>query len=518
MSKDNIKENAELEAGTSKAERKPQSTASRKAFSAVFIVIFILLFVGINLLSIFLVDRFPGLSLDLTSDGAYTIQDTTREYLDYVEDDIAVKVLISEEEVLGMDTNFGYQVNQLLHDFDGYKNISLEYMDVELTSVTTLQSLYPGIDWQGLSAMLLIENETNGKYEAVLTTDVYSFSMDPYTGDEYISAQNLEKCVLSAIQRTTSEKIVKIAMSVGNGEFVAENSQYYSSFMGFAKTLGYNAYDVENVNLLTAAPPEDADILMMIAPAYDLTDNAVKAVSEWLQNGGEMGKTLFYVPFYSGQETPNIDLLLEQWGLSVIDGYITEGDETKMIEGSSAFLVDYANDTFTEGLKDTSISVVMGADCMPVEITDTDMASSLLVSSDKSRVTLIPSTYDETTTIDDYETMPSREGGFNAAAISTKNGDADTSSSVVVWGSAAGIMDSTLKMPNYNNQSYLVNLLNTLCDNQLEGIIIDGVVMNGSIMTVTDAHKAIFRILFVIVVPIALTVVGIVVFVRRRNR
>ncbi len=503
-------------ANTPGVSGKKTSVVGRKIMYTVFILLFVLVLAALNVLSVFLVDKFPSLQLDFTSDNAYTLQNTTKEYLEYLDTSVTIKVLGSEAAVQSYDTTYGYQVNQLLHDMDAYKNVTLEYMDIEMESVSALSKKYPDIDWQNMKEMLLVENDKTGKYEGIAATDIFVLSMDYSTYEYYVSGQSVEKAVLSAIQRVTSEDIVKVAISVGNGEFLSEEHTYYSNYTNFESMLGYNAYDVVRVNLLTESIPEDAKVLVILGPTYDITDDESEKITAWLENGGNMGKTLFYAPYYiPGNETPNLDLLLEQWGMSVTKGWIVEGDATRIVENGNAFLAKYSNETFTSTLKDTSVSVVMGYDCLPVEITDTAMAKPMLTTSEQATVMLLNSTESESA---EPQYLEARADGYNAAAISTKTASSGETSNVVVWGSAMSLSDSPMKMDVYNNQSYFINMMNTLSENEVEGVVVDGVKLEGKLMTVTDAHKMIFRILFVIIIPIALIVTGIVVWVRRRNR
>lgn len=512
MAKNNMTETA----NTPEVSKKKIGVRGRKVMYAVFILLFVLVLAAINVLSVFLVDKFPSLELDFTSDSAYTLQNTTKEYLEYLDSSVTIKVLGSEAAVESYDSTYGYQVNQLLHDMDAYKNVTLEYMDIEMESVTALSEKYPDIDWQNMKEMLLVESDTTGKYEGVEPTEVFVLSMDYTTYEYYVSGQSVEKAVLSAIQRVTSEEIVKVAISTGNGEFLSEDHMYYSNYANFESMLGYNAYDVTRFNLLTESIPEDAEVLVMLGPTYDLTNDEVEKISKWLDNGGNMGRTLFYAPYYiPGNETPNIDLLLEQWGMSVAKGWIVEGDATRIVENGNAFLAKYSNEAFTSTLKDTSVSVVMGYDCLPVEISDTNMAKPMLTTSDKAKVMLLD-TLEEDNSEPQY--LDARAEGYNAAAISTKTASNGETSNIVVWGSAMSLSDSPMQMDVYNNQSYFINMMNTLSENEVEGVVVDGVKLEGKLMTVTDAHKMVFRILFVIIVPIALVVTGIVVWVRRRNR
>ncbi len=489
------------------------STRARKIMNIVFIIIVLAVVVGVNILTSFIVKRNPASQVDFTSDGAYSLQAGTVEYLNYLEDEIVIKVLCSEEALINYDSSYGYQANQLIRKFSTYDNITLEYIeDLQMTSITQWAEKYPEIDWKALDEILLIESKTSGKYAGVKGTDLFTITYDTTTGENVVIGQNVEAEVLSAIQRITSEKIVKVGISVGNGEFLSTESQYYSQFMSFRNTLTHNAYDVEDINLATTAPSEDMEVLIMFAPVYDLSAESAENITKWLQNQGDYGRTLVYVPFYLAEDTPNIDLLVESWGMEVIDGMVEEKDEGKTLSSGGAFITSFADERFTETLGDTSKPVVFGTDCMPVEIKDESKASSALTTSSKAVANLINK---EGLT---GETQSAGENGLTVVAVSTATATSGDTSNVVVWGSIAALQDNVMKMPNYNNESYFVNMLNTLCDNEVQGIVVEGASFSGSVMTVTDGARTAFRIIFVIILPLALIGFGIFVFAKRRNR
>lgn len=509
-----------------KASPKRMNNRQRKLFNAVFIVIFLFIFAGVNVLAIFLVNKFPSLEVDLTSKGSYTLQASSLEYFNYLEDEITIKVLMSEEQLLSFaddngSTTYAYQVNQLLREMSQYDNVTLEYMELTATSGSALSSRYPNVDWTSTDNLIIVETAAGDKYKVLTASDVFSYNAEyAYSyGMSVMDGQYLEQEVLAAIQRVTSDKVVRVALSVGNGEVVTESSKEYNYYTYLPVILDDNAYDVETVNLMTQEPSADTDIIMMVAPSYDLTDSAVDALSKWIQNDGNYGKTFFYVPYEYADETPNIDLFLEQWGMSVMDGYINENDETMTVASANPkelnSFMNYVEGEYTENLLDMGKLVLMQY-CSPVEILDDTMATPLLQSSDKASIRVSALSEDAT----EVEYIDSTGEPLTAAAISTKTNDNEQSSSVVLWGSAYALDSYNIYTYSgyYNNATYLINMLNTLSHNETETIVIEGVPIDSDYMVVTSAQQVVVFVLFVILVPIAVIVLGIVRWAKRRNR
>ncbi len=493
-----------------KNSQKAMTSGQRKVFNSIFIVVFLLIFVGLNVLTVFLVNKFPQLEMDLTSQGAYSLQKTTEDYLNHMEEEITVMVLSTEEGFINFDTasNYSYQANQLLREMSTYDKVNVEYTDMSVTSQKTLQNKYPDVNWEDSSNMLLVKSEDTGKYHSVPYDEVFAMSMDYSTYEYYISGQTVENAVLSAVQRITSDKIVTVGFSVGNGEVLNANSNEYSYYSHMRGMFEDNAYNVEEINLLTQTPDE-MDIILMIAPETDITVDTADALSQWLENDGNYGRTFFYAPGVKDAQTPNLDLFLEQWGIKVGEGFISETDLSMVYGSSISNMVNYAGETYTAGLPDTSLSVLMPY-CKPIEVTDTENVEALLVSSEKAEIMI---TSEEST----EPVMETPGVAQNAAVIATKSGTAETGSYVVTWGSYIALDAQLYTNTNFNNTAYFLNLMGTLSENELDGVVIESATF-GEVMTVSEANIAAFRTVFVIIIPIALVVVGIVVWVRRRNR
>lgn len=518
MNKDNIRSTEAVNKDSVKASEKRMTTKQRKLFNSIFIVIFLLVFAGVNVLANFLVDRFPGLEADFTTGNLYSLQKTTKEYLDYMETQVTVKVLMEEEEFVSIDSTYGYQANQLVREMSRYDNVTLEYVNVAATSMKAMSEKYPDINWSSSENLIIVEDNNTGKYECLGIYDVFASSYDT-NYDIYITGQYLEQSILSAVQNITADKIVKIALSTGNGEFFNANSTLSSYASRLPVILEDNAYELEEVNLLAQKPSEDTDIIIMMAPSVDLTSEAVDNISQWLANDGNNGRTLVYIPFDHGDETPNIDLMLEQWGMKVKTGYISENDLSMGLamtgENSNVTsMMNYANSTYTEGLTDKSLSVVMPY-CMPIEILDENMAEPLLQSSDTADV-IIPSADDPSGVKYEY----SDGTPLNAAVISTKTNDNDESSHIIVWGSYDGLSNNwtySSYSKNINNTAYFINLLNILTDNDAK-ILVESVDAGANTIVVSSGQQAAVFVIFVAIIPVGLFVVGIVVWNKRRHR
>lgn len=494
------------------------STRSRKLLNAAFIIIFILVFAGVNVLTMALVNRFPGLEKDWTEKGTYTLNSTTKEYMKYLEKDVNIKVLMDEQQILSISSSYGYQVNRLLKEMSLYDKVNVEYLDIVSTSVKAMSAKYPDIDWTNADNLLIVEDPESGRYKGIGVYDVFAQGYDS-NYEPVVVGQYLEQTVLTELQGVLATETFKVALSTGNGEFFNANSAYLTGYTYLPYFLEDNAYELDEINLLTQTPSDDIDVIFMLAPSVDLTSEAADKLTDWLENNGDYGKTLFYVPFDHAGNLPNIELLLEQWGLKVKEGYISEKDMTKAVSlGSNrpdlTPLMSYYDDTFTENLQNSYLSVIMPY-CMPIEILDSEIAVPMLVSSETADI-LLPSSADESGEI----TIPSTGEALVGAAASAKVNDDGERSHIVVWGAYDGLKNDwtySNYSSNVNNITYFINLLNTLTDNDAK-ILVESVDVAGDSLLVTSSQKVTVGIIFIFVIPVAVMVTGIIIWNRRRHR
>lgn len=501
--------------------KKRLTLKQRKLLNAAIIVVAILIIVGLNILSSVLVSRFPKLEADVTPTSAYSLNATTKEYLNYMESEVKVTVLTTEENFTSRADDSGsnsyyYQVDKLLREMSVYENFNLEFKDISAASASKLSAQYPDVDWTSTENLILVE--CTDKYKMLTVSDVFSFSEEYayYYGMNVIESQSIEQCMLTTIQKITATDILKVAVSTGNGEFLNQQSQFYAGYAGLKELLDDNAYEVVELNLLTEEISEDIDALLMVAPAVDITDEQSEKINNWLLNGGDYGKTFVYAPFDFNESTENMDLLLEQWGMNVKKGYIYENDLTMALSGGSTpqltSIVNYADETFTEDLKTTTLPIIMPYS-MAIEITDEKTATPLLTSSDTADLLLLNKSSEEPV----YE--KSTGEALNYAAVAKKgNDDLSKVSNFIVWGSYEALSSNAINATNFNNAPYFVNIFNKTLGNESEAIVVDSVGLGFESLTVSSAQQVAVFVIFVVLIPLAVFAVGIVVWIRRKNR
>ena len=478
--------------------------AKRGTISIVLTVLFIAIVVGLNIVATMLTNRFPVLSADLTQNDIYELTTPSVEFMKQLEKDVDVYVLM-EEKQLESQGEYNVQVNKLLHAFEREStHFNLEY--VNLTKNPTFTSKYPDVNWSGASYLMLVCHGDD--YIAVSSEDVFTYNEEylSYYGEYVAEGQNLEQALLTAILNVTTEEKVGVTVLTGHGELEATP---------LVSLLSNNAYSVETVNLLNGEIKDDSQFVIIYAPTTDIDKDTYDTLVNWLYNEGNYGHTVIYIPNDMVQsETPNIDTLLEEWGMAINKSLVYETDTQYMTNSMQPNLIsifNYDDTEFSSGIKDTSIPVVMMY-TMPIELINPNVTSLLSTSTSAVQMPL-----DADENWDYNEEEPQKLIG---AAISTSGNEDNTkSSNVIVFGSYEAFSETALSATNFNNSAYIINLFNTIADRDNATITVEGKTLDSAELGITSTFTTtLLAIIFRYLIPVAVVILGVVMWLRRRHK
>lgn len=481
--------------------RKAKHGTVAMAITALVIVMVIVLNIIIGLL----VNRFPDLELDLTSNNSFALQDDTIDYVSHLNNDVTVYILMEKDKFESQGTYF-VQAQKMLNKMASKSDGKMKIKYVDLTSNPSFTSNYPNVDWQSSSANNIVLVESGKQYKVLTLTDCFEYDEQTYNyyGTYSFTGTKIEQAVVTAILNVTTDDKVVVDMIKGN------NEQDYSSLKSLLEN---NAYQVNEVSLATGDFDKDAKVAIMYAPSVDLDEKIVEKLSTWLSNDGKYGRSLIYVPTADMGEMPNLDDFLKEWGMSIDRGYVFETDETALVNANSpyAFTVSYG-DYYKDNLKNSKIPVVV-SESHAVNITDENTAHALLKTTNKAGV--LPIDADKSWDYKDAITG----NGENVAAEGVMTNEDKKSSRVVVFGSYVMFSDTIMQYNSFNNSAYFMNVINTIADKEDVGITIESKSIDNTELGITDvATQNTMLIVFVIVIPIAILVAGFVFWLRRRNR
>lgn len=489
--------------------------AKRGAVATAIVVVFICIIFLLNMITGILVDKFPSLQLDLTSNHTYELQQDTVEYLRQVDKDITIYALAKEDSFKsGLSASSGSQ-----YVVQGYKllkkmaagndKISLKFL--ELSSNPTFTNKYSNINWSSDSQYLILIDAGDDNYTTLTLDECFTYSQEnlSYYGTLEFTASTIEQAVVTGILDVTTEDKVCIDFITGSGE----TEDGYSAMKNLLKQ---NAYDVKDISLTTENLRDKAEIAVLYGPTVDLSEDAANKLQKWIDNDGEYGKTLIYIPVDTQVDTPNIDAIISEYGMKVSEGIAYCLSSSYYINSPYTFLTEYDSDIYTASLKNSDIPTIVG-NSRAVEITNQDNAVAMLKVDSSVGVLPFDVNSDEITSEKDLEKY--MKDSINLACVGTKTNEEEAKSNVAVFGSYYMFASTFLNTTSFNNANYIVNFCNTVTDRGDMGITIATAEANvPEIGTITDSTVNAMYAIFTVGIPVIVLLIGLLVFIRRRNR
>ncbi len=254
-------------------------------------------------------------NIDVSSSKIYEITDTSRDFLKDLDTEVKFTVLAVKEEADERIRTFLSKYASLS------KNISVEWIDPVLHP-SALQ------DYDASENSIVVSCEKTGRNTTV-TFDkivVVDYSSYYYTGSISENEFDGEGQLTSAVNYVTSEDEKQIYRTAGHGESMLPAN--------ITELMDKNNYTVSEWNLLMNPDiPEDCDLLLMNAPANDLTEDERDAVLNYLAGGGKM---MLLLGDTNSKDLPNLSAVMKEYGMEAADGYIA--DPQRCYQGNAFYI------------------------------------------------------------------------------------------------------------------------------------------------------------------------------------
>lgn len=466
-------------------------------------VIFIAALVVINIIAGLLVERFPVLKLDLTRDKLFAVTEETKTYLQGLEEPVAITVLSTEQEFKEGFGEYGIQAMEVLSMYEMYgPSVSIKYMD--LNKNPGLVTQYPDLTLS--TGSIIVES---GEQQRLLSyTDLYNIESDYYTQSSSITASKAEQALTSAIMYVTDRDPVTVTVLAGNQESVPQ---------GLTELLEKNGYLVQSINFLTEDIDPETKLVISASPLADYSEAQTKKLDAYLDNNGQFGKHLLYFGSYDQTNIPNIDAFLKDWGLAVDPLMLVETDQSRYSGQPLLPLLNIASEDYAAEMTNKS-GYILGFQSLAVRTlfeTNTNRETAALLSTAGSAV-LYPYTGEDAET---WTTDMGEKGIYNSMALSKKTryeGTTPITSTVTASGCPQMFSSSLLQEASLSNGDYFLSYLKTLTGKKT-GVSIVSKTIGGDSMTLTGAQLSVLGWIFVGLIPLAVVVAGIVVWIKRRH-
>jgi hypothetical protein len=469
--------------------------------SVIMTVTVILFVILVNSVLTVLFKKYP-LNIDLTENRVFEISDDTREFLTALEDEVVIYVMNTEDRFIASSpAEYFIQANEVIRKYAQYSSrIRITYLD--LLRNPDFNSRYPDASLQ-VNDILITAGE---RYRVLTSSDLFNIRSSYYGA--YVASSKAEQAMTSALLNITRGGATQVSLISGHGE---------QDIGAFAGLLSMNAYETAELNLLTGDIPPETSVVILAAPARDLSEDELRKLDAFLEGGDD--RVLFYLASLSQPALPNLGAFLAEWGIEVRQGVAFESDANRLIANSPYMaLADYAEETYSKNMAQKDILPVI-PQSRPLgalfEGARYKTVSALLRLSPGSGIR--PPDAPDSWTPNPLQMMGnvpvlllSSETRNNASGALVRN-------HVLVCGSIFAVDESILGNPNIANAGYFLDVLGNLAGRE-DRIYVQDKTLGFTELGANFFQIAVMSVVFTILLPLLVLGAGIFVWLRRRHK
>lgn len=427
------------------------------------------------------------MQLDLTQDRVYEFSDQTKEVMKALDSDVEVLALYPKED----DGEFVEAVREYLAKYQQLSDhFKVEYID----PYTDPSAIRPYGDNVSLGSVIVKKGD---KFRVIPLHQIYQQSQS--TGTVFI---DMERQVTSAVRDVVGgEGVTKAYMTQGHNEYSGGELKAALESEGF---------EIETINLATTPVPEDATVLISMAPSVDFTAEERDALDEYLMRGGKAA-------FVFSARNPKMERLnsyLQEWGITIRSDYAMEGDSSKAFRGGngvSAPAPALGEHSITEKIIESGIAFIAPGSCsfgLQENNVQHTFVTSLLQTSQNSWGIMDLSRGTTEKAEGDID------GPLDLAAIAEKSDG--NQGMIFVMGSLQAVeTNGLLNNASYCNGDLMMNAFSYLADKG-DVLEIRAKVISPEKLTMTETQVKGWSTVLQYFIPGLILLIGLVVWLRRR--
>lgn len=508
-----------------KKEKKPLNTKKLKygTLATIFTLIVTAIIVAVNLITQNVTEKYD-LTLDLTNNDIFTISQDTIDYLGNVDQKVQI-IVLADKSAFENTAIYYKQASEVIQKYALYSdNVTVEFIDMNKNPnyVSKFKELYKGDLSEGDIVVYreATSEDDSDRLKVLTLSTLFNTTQDSYDNTT-ITESKAEQELTSAVMYVTDanpKKAVLVSTDMP--------SSVYASAQSLLQMLNSNGYDLEEVDLLTAdLDVESTDLLLILSPLNDFNDDVIDKISDFLYNDGSLGKNVLYMANYDQNTTNNIDAFLEEWGFAIGDSYIAESDtsasQTVTVYGLQSAIKSsigvITNDDYSSLVSDPTLPIAVPVS-RPIDVlweTNGDRETSVILTTSNTSA-LIPLDADSNFDISTAETGEQNVMAIGSKYIFDDNNDKITSN-VMVMGSAFMSDIYITQDTSYNNGEFILNSINNMTGKS-SGITIVPKSLSISTISISEAQVQTIRAVVMFGIPIVIVAIGVVVYIRRRNK
>ena len=507
--------------------QKPKKRLSQKwrlgTVAAVTTAIVVAVILLLNLVMDTLEKRYP-LTLDLTSDGTYTLSQDSIDLAKGVQNEVEIVVFLDENIFISGNTGsdvLDTVLTQFYNTLQQYQAVSggkVTYRFVDLDSSPTLAATYQDYNIKSGSILFLCGD----RYQVISYQDLYSYDANYYEASMSYSSE-VERVVAAKINLVSAAVTKKVTLLTGHGE----NAEVLADI---EKVLNNNGCEVEQVDITASAQPsEESSVLVIPGATSDYSADEIAQLRKWIDNDGKREVDLMVLVSYQSR-LPNLyEMLNDEYGVEVLDEIVCETDAANVYAQNPYYAYgDIASTDFTADL--TEVRVLMpytrAMKVHTTESTDESMyAKKLVTFGETAKVQPLSATLGEegaptgVESLEKADEYPVVGAAYVTDRLYDNNDKTYYTTDVMVFGTELFVYSSVIeKVASAYNEDVFLNTFRGLTG--LESVISvssrslsqDTLDFGGSLVP-----KVLGIYVFTIGIPLVLIVLAIVVFVKRRR-
>ena len=422
---------------------------------------------------------------DISAAKLYSVTSSTKAVLSGLTDDVTIYWIVQAgqedsviENLLGKYESLSDHITVEVKNPDVYPTFAAQYTDETVANNS-----------------LVVECGDRSRYIAY--DDIYQQEVDYSTYSASYSFDG-EGQISSAIDYVTREELPQVYRLTGHGE--ADLSEVFSG------QLTRDNIEVTDFSLLTEnGVPEDADCVLIYAPESDISEEEVTLLADYVSGGGKL--LVLTGPTQDGI-LPNLYSLLENYGVTAVDGIVVESDSQYYTFGYPYILMpNMADSDVTDSLLTEGYNAVM------------PISQGLTVSDSVSNVTTLLTTSD---------TAFSKAAGYAMTTVDKEDGDTDgpfnlaveitDGSGEMIWFTSSLLVeDAYNSMSSGGNLDLVMNALSALIGEQ-ESLSIRSKSLSYNYLTISESEASTIKTVMIGVIPLAFAAAGVCAVVKRRSK
>ena len=470
--------------------KKNQLALKGGSYSLIITAVLLATLIAINILASCLPATLTN--FDISASKLYSITSNTKAVINNLKQDVTIYWIVQADQE---DT----VIENLLSKYDSLSS-RIDVVKKNPDVFPTFAQQYTEEEVQN-NSLVVVSGE---RFRYVSLEEIYEFEYEfDYYSYSYvatgISGFDGEGAITSAIDYVVSDDLPKVYVLEGHGEGELPTT--------FSDTIEKENIEGDTLSLLTVdAIPEDADAVMIYAPQSDISEPEKDMLAEYADNGG---KLLVIAGPVEDAELTNLNSLLADYGVSVNEGIVIEGNTGYYISGYPYSLMpDLQSSTITDPLIEERYYPVVPL-AQGMTITDTSGAvTELLYTSDSAF---------------------SKVAGFELDTYDKEDGDIDGPFSIavsietegtgqIVWFSAADFLDDMYNSYSSGaNVNLVMNALSSLIGER-EAISIRVKSIDYSYLTIDEETSSSLKLMMIGVFPLAYLGLGIGVIASKRRK